>query len=560
MSVILIALFVSLSLAGNALNVKNQLILMPYPKSVSFQYLSTSSIQVKPNVQIQLSTNCDGDCKTFMNSNFNHSILYPLSRQTGVKDFRLSLHKQIDFPEIKPSIAAVIDKVLVELTGSEPFPALKIGIDESYSLEVNTQSIKIKAPTAYGARLALETLIQLIRIYEDKFVISQLPIMINDEPRFKWRGLMVDPSRNAISPEVFYKIVDGLASVKSNVLHIHLSDAQTFVFESKKYPKLSENGMYDQKFVLKQDFLKELVKYAASRGVIVYGEIDTPAHTASWNLGYPGVVANCWDYITSSAMRYGENVLSLNPANEETFKIIDALMEELSDVFGNDYVHIGGDEVWQSSWSKSAEYSQIKDFMNLKGLATLGELEAYFNKYAQQQVIAHNKQPVVWEEVYAKGSADKNTIVQVWDDIRLLKQAADDGYKAIFSSGFYLDKQMPMCRSYVPDSCVNTHSMWVWTNRDMYSNDPVKDMTDAEKQNVLGGEGCSWGESTDEQNFFDRVFQRFGAIAERLWSQETVTENESHEVRANYVRCLQLRRGFAKGAGPLYHSFCQTKN
>jgi len=521
---------------------------MPYPKSVSFQYLSASSIQVLDTVQIQLSSNCVEDCQTFLLSNFNQSISYPLSVQKGVKDFKLSLHKAIDFPEITPSIAAVVDKVYVEITGSEPFPALKIGIDESYSLEVNTQTIKIKAPTAYGARLAFETLIQLIRINNDKFVISQLPIMINDEPRFKWRGLMVDPSRNPLSPDMFYKIVDALASLKQNILHIHLSDAQTFVFESKKFPKLSENGMYDQKYVLKQDFLKNLVKYAASRGVIIYGEIDTPAHTASWNLGYPGVVADCWDYIASSQMRYGENVLSLNPANDQTFKIIDALMEELSDVFGSDYVHIGGDEVWQSSWSNSVEFPEIKGFMNLIGAATLGELEAYFNKYAQNQVLLHNKHPVVWEEVYAKGSADKNTIVQVWNDIRLLKQAADDGYKAIFSSGFYLDKQMPMCRSYVDGSCVNTHSMWVWTNRDMYSNDPVKDLTDAEKENVLGGEGCSWGESTDEQNFFDRVFQRFGAIAERLWSPETVVGDESHEVRANYVRCLQLRRGFLKGS------------
>ncbi|GAB1226056.1 hypothetical protein ENUP19_0274G0045 [Entamoeba nuttalli] len=496
-------------------------------------------------------------CINFLKSNFNHTISFPLQQQTGLQDFKVSLFKEIDLPRITPSISSVITDVAVELSSSSPMPKLQIGVDESYTLEVTTNSISIKAVTVYGARHAFETLLQLIRISSNKFVISQLPIKISDAPRFKWRGLMVDPSRNPLSPLMFKRIIDTLASVKANVLHIHLSDAQTFVFESKKYPLLHQKGMYDQSFVLTQSFLKELTQYGANRGVIVYGEIDTPAHTASWNLGYPGVVANCWDYIVSTSMRYGENVLSLNPANPNTFPIIDALMKELSDTFDTDYVHVGGDEVWTSGWSKSKEYSDIQKFMKSKGLNSLTELEGYFNKYAQEQVIHNGKHPVVWEEVFKKGNADKNTIVQVWDDIRLLQQVVNSGYKAIFSAGFYLDKQMPLCNSYDSSTCVNTHSMWVWTNRDMYDNDPVKSLSSSEKENVLGGEGCSWGESTDEQNFFDRVFQRYSAIAERLWSKESVVDKESHEVRANYLRCLDVRRDIMKGTGPLYHSFCQ---
>ena len=118
--------------------------------------------------------------------------------------------------------------------------------------------------------------------------------------------------------------------------------------------------------------------------------------------------------------------------------------------------------------------------------------------------------------------------------------------------------EMPLCSEYVDGSCQNPNHMWVWTNRDMYSNDPVKGLTPEQIENVLGGEACSWDESCDDQNFFDRVFQRYSAVAERFWSNQNVIDPESHEVRANYVRCLGLRRSFLKGTGPLYHSYCQV--
>lgn len=566
----LVILLINITLEGNALDVKNQLLLMPYPKKVQANYDSSDSIEVTKTLTYTVGDNCDEKCKEFLSDNFKHTITTGLEKQEGLEDFRLSLFKEIDLPQITPEIKNTIEAVNIILMGTttqipifsegEVFPPLKIGIDESYTLDINANEIKITAPTVYGARHAFETLLQLIRLFKKQFVISQLPISISDEPRFKWRGLLVDPARNVFTPGIFMRIVDALASTKANILHIHLSDGQTFVFESKEYPELSNKGMYDQTKVLTQDFIKELSAYGAKRGVIVYGEIDIPGHTASWNLGYPGVVADCWDYIVKENKNYGENIPCLNPTYEKTFDIISSVLKEVGLSFGSDYVHVGGDEVRTAAWSESKEYKQIKQYMTEKGITDLKGLEHYFNAYSQDAVVSNGKTPIVYEEVFSNQAVNKNSIVHIWSDIRLLSQAVDKGYKAIYSAGYYFDRQMPLCVSYDKENtCMNTHSMWVWTNRDMYGHDPTKNFTPEQLKNVLGGEGCSWDESCDEQNFFDRVFQRFSAVAERFWSEATLTEPNSHEVRANYFRCLNLRREIFKGTGPLYHSFCDLK-
>ena len=552
--ILLLATIISAAFAGNALNTEKDIILLPYPKSVSFEKNGPNAVQLTTALSYKIKGDCNDACKEFIKDNFEHSITTPLNKQKGLKNFRLSLFEAIDFPAVTPEISGEVKELSIELTGEQTFPKLEIGIDESYELSIKQTEITITAPNAFGVLHAFETLIQLIKTNEDTFYINELPILIQDEPRFKWRGLHVDPARNFILPDQFKTIVDSLASVKANVLHIHLTDGQQFTFESKLFPELSKKGMLDQRYVLTQDFLKELKAYGDKRGVIVFGEIDMPGHAASWGLGYPEVVANTWNYLVKIRALYGENRPALNPASPLTWEMIDGLVKELSEIF--DYVHVGGDEVRQTAWSKADEYEEIKKFMAEKGLSNLHELEVYFNKYSISQVIKNNKTPIVWEEVYRKSKLDKSTIVHVWSDIRMLKDVVSKGYKAIVSAGYYLDKQMPTCFSHIEGSCVNKFSFWVWTNRDMYSFDFLKDVDEANLENVLGGEACSWGESVDENNLLNRIFQRYSAFAERFWSQKEIVDPESHEVRANYLRCLNLRRGVFKNVGPLYHSYC----
>ncbi|ELP86081.1 beta-hexosaminidase alpha chain precursor, putative [Entamoeba invadens IP1] len=556
------ALLVFTVFAGNGNDVIGQLLLVPYPQKVEANIGSADSIHITPEITLNIPDVCKTNerCKTFVDNIFNHSVTFPLSRIQNLEDFRLSLHAAIDIPHITPidpTDITTIDLQFTSETAEEIRPVLKIGVDESYTLSVTKETISISVKTVFGLRHAFETFIQLVRMSDKKTYISQLPITISDFPRFKWRGLLVDPSRNQILPKTFYKIVDSLAAFKINILHLHISDAQTFLFESKKNPEFTKKASYSKKYILTQSFLKELIDYAELRGIIVYPELDMPAHAASWGKAYPGVGVDCWDYASKPTMHYGENLITMNPADENTFPLIESLIAELSDVFTSDYIHVGGDEVNQNCWKKCKELSVINEWMTNHSVKDFTGLESYFNKYSQDCVIANKKTPIVWEEVFKNNNADTTTIVQVWQNDPLLKQAVDAGYNTIYSSGFYQSSGDPDCKVYNESTCYDLYHMWVWTFKDFYANDPTKEFTEDELSKVYGMEGCSWGESCDDQNWFDRSQTRFMALAERFWSSKEMTDADSLEVRMNYVRCMNLRRGISKGMGPIYCNYCQ---
>ncbi|MCQ2818665.1 MAG: beta-N-acetylhexosaminidase [archaeon] len=548
--------------------VKNQLLIMPYPQSVSANFGGSDSVEISSDIKLNIvnsiknrmlleeNSECDANCKEFLNDNFKFSITDTLTNQKGLKDFRLSLHKQLDLEQIIPNIKGTLSTVTVRLTGEEVFPKLNIGICENYTLSISTSEIIIEAPTVYGARHAFETLSQIIRIYENKFIINQLPINIEDYPRFKWRGLLVDPVRGTFEPSMFYRIVDALAMLKNNIIHIHLSDGQQFLLETSKYENLAKKGAGDTTKIFTKDFIKQLVAYGRKRGVIIYGEVDIPGHSASWGLGYPGLVADCWNEIVSKKKNYGENNPALSPVYNETEEVIKDVVTELGDAFDFDYVHIGGDEVVTTAWSTAKEKEEIDKFMKEKGFKEYIELEGYLTKIAQQKILENKRYPVLYSELYVHGYAEKGSIVHIWSDGRLFNQTLQDGYKVIISTAYYLDKQMPLCKGYEKGSCDVTHNKWAWTYKDFYSFEPEDHIDPKLMDGFLGIEGCSWDESCDRENFFNRVFQRYFPIAERMWSSKAMKENNSAEIRGMYLRCLALRRKIYDGAGPISPTLC----
>lgn len=346
--------------------------------------------------------------------------------------------------------------------------------------------------------------------------------------------------------------------MKMNVLHIHLTDAQAFTLDVPDYPDLSVKGTYSQSQIFNQSHVHSLVEHARRKGVIIIPEIDMPAHTGSWNLGYPGAAIDCWDYIIKSKMNNGENILGLNPTySGDIFEMISKIIKHVSKTFDGQFMHVGGDEVNLKCYTQSKEYQDINNWMEKMGMSELKEVQFHFNNFAQSAVINNTMRPIVWEEVYQSGVIDKSSIVQVWNNISCLDAATRDGYQAIFSSGWYFDRQLPKCSKFVPNSCDSHNYMWVWTNRDFYKYDPVNSLSDAQKKLVIGGEACSWGESVDYMNFFERTFQRTAAVAERLWSKSSLIDANNHEVRADYFRCTLLRKGMNIQFGPLYHNFCE---
>ena len=369
--------------------------------------------------------------------------------------------------------------------------------DESYSLVVSSAQVKLSAATVVGALHGMETLLQLI---ECEHGSCHLPaVKIEDSPRFRWRGLMIDVSRHFEPVSMIERTLDGMAVVKLNVFHWHLSDDQGFRAESKRFPKLTGMGSNGQFYT--QEQMREVVAYARARGIRVVPEFDMPGHSVSWLIGYP-------EYSSSAAPTqlptvFGIHDESLDPTEDKTYKFLDALIEEMGQIFPDAYFHIGGDENTGKAWR---ENPKIAAFMKAKGIKDTDALQAYFNQRLLPILTKHGKHMIGWDEVLTPG-LPKDVIVQSWRGGDSLAKGARQGYTGILSAPYYLDGMK--------------------TAEEHYLADPIPagvSLTEEEKARILGGEVCMWSEHLNERTIDSRIWPRTAAIAERFWSPASVRD------------------------------------
>lgn len=427
---------------------------------------------------------------------------------------------------------------------------LSLGVDESYSLSVTFSggrvTAQVKAGTVFGALYALESLSQLIQWDADvsAYFIEGLPTTITDSPRFPWRGLLVDTARHYLHPNTIKSAIDVLAYNKYNVLHWHVTDAQSFPIESKLYPKLTL-GAYNKRAVYSHEVVRDIVSYGFSRGVRVLPEFDIPGHAAGFSYGYPEVTANC--------PRYSGNInnVALDVSNPFTYELLKGFLGEMAGLFSDEYMHLGGDEVVFGCWFNDPKIAQ---WAASKGFSHGAQIEQYFEQQLQAMVLPGfqnqiNKKMVVWEELFENGvSLRSDIIVQVWSSRDLLQQVLNAGHQALLSQGYYLDKQIPN-----PDQ---TFYEWVDTWKNFYTNEPLNglSLTPAQKKLLLGGEAAMWSEQVDDTNFHSRVWPRASATGERLWSPQHVNDVSAATPRLAAFRCHLARRGV--GGGPVMPDFC----
>jgi hexosaminidase len=371
-------------------------------------------------------------------------------------------------------------------------PAL--GDDESYTLDVDAQHVALHAHTEIGALRGMETVLHLVQPEGNGFVLPA--VHIEDAPRFPWRGLLLDPGRHFLPVEVIYRTLDGMAAVKLNVLHWHLTEDQGFRIESKTFPKLQ--GLGSDGLYYTQQQVKAVVAYAAARGIRVVPEFDMPGHSTSWMVGYPQLGSAPGPYEVKHT--FGIHDQALNPINDGTYRFLDAFFAEMSTLFPDAYVHIGGDESNGKQWGANPA---IQAFMKAHGMTTTQELQAYFNKRVQAVLARHHKKMVGWDEVL-NPKLSPDVVVQVWHSNRFLADAARQGHEGIYSQPYYLD---------------NSH-----TAASMFLADPVPEgasLTPEQLKGILGGEACMWGEHVRGESIDSRIWPRTAAVAERLWSPET---------------------------------------
>ena len=390
-------------------------------------------------------------------------------------------------------------------------PIQDVNEDEGYTLDVSASGAKLTAPNALGVIHGLQTFLQLVEVTPGGFVASA--VHIEDSPRFPWRGLTIDVSRHFISVATLKRNIDGMAAVKMNVLHLHLSDDQGFRIASRQFPKLVEMGSDGQYFTKAE--IRDLIDYASDRGVRVVPEFDMPGHSTAWFVGYPELASGPGPY--QIERRWGIFDPVMDPSREQTYEFLDKFIGEMSELFPDHYFHIGGDEVNGKQWDANPK---IQEFMRVHHLKNNQELQEYFTLRVQKIVSRHHKIMVGWDEILAPGMP-KNSVIQSWRGQDSLAAAAKQGYSGILSSGYYLDAMAPA--------------------KKYYSVDPMSDadatLNADQQKRILGGEACMWAEFITDDNIDSRIWPRAAAISERLWSASQV-----HDVNSMYLRLSAVSR------------------
>jgi hexosaminidase len=478
-----------------------QLNLMPMPSSVQTK---TGQLVIDTSFTVGI----DGRTDALVQRSVG-LFLDDLRRQTGMAPLDMKL---TDAGQAK----------LVVYSQHENKRVQELGEDESYSLEINSAGAKLDAATPLGVMRGLQTFLQLVQTTAYGFAAPA--IAIQDNPRFPWRGLMIDVGRHFIPLDVLKRNLDGMAAVKLNVFHWHLSDNQGFRVESKKFPKLQEMGSDDLYYT--QDEVRDLIAYARERGIRVVPEFDMPGHSTAWFVGYPELASGPGPY--EIERKWGVFDPAMDPTEERTYKFLDVFIGEMAALFPDQYFHIGGDEVNGKEWDANPK---IQAFMRAHGFKTNQDLQAYFNTRVQKIVAKHGKTMVGWDEIL-RPDLPKDIVVQSWRGQDSLAAAAKLGYRGILSYGYYLDLMWPASRHYAVDPM----------------SDAAANLTAEEKKQILGGEACMWSEYVSPENIDSRIWPRAAAIAERLWSPQGMTDANSM-----YQRLQQISR-WLDGLGLTHNS------
>jgi hexosaminidase len=453
--------------------------LMPWPASISEQ---TGSLPITSSFSIATAGAGSSDPRVQAAVERAYTRL---TRQTGIP---------LSPKEGTPTLLIIVES-------SDHKGPQKLGDNERYSLAISGAQARLSADYPLGALRSLETLLQLVQQNGSGFFIPA--VTIQDEPRFPWRGLSLDVSRHFIPIDGVKRTIDGLAAVKLNVLHWHLSDDQGFRVESKKYPRLQQYGSSGLYYT--QAEVRDVIAYARDRGVRIVPEFDMPGHSQSWLPGYPKLGARSGSFELYPAYVGYSDVM--DPTKDYTYHFLEGFIGEMAKLFPDEYFHIGGDEVGSREWKSSPK---IRAFMRKHHLANASQLQMYFNQRVLKIVSKQGKHLEGWDEVL-QPDLPKSIVIESWRGQESLWKAARNGYGVILSAGYYLNLMRPAADHYAVDPLRN----------------PPADLAAEQLKLILGGEAAMWEELCTAENLDSRLWPRLAAIAERFWSPASVTDTAS---------------------------------
>ncbi|RTY91917.1 beta-N-acetylhexosaminidase [Flavobacterium sp. RSP46] len=487
------------SFVSNAQITTEQLNLMPWPQNIK---LTAGTFALSKKFKVNITGNPNP--RIFIGAT---NFLRRLDGRTGLFLEQSFLTEVNESPEAELQINCVRNG------------KIEINEDESYELKIASNQITINATSDLGALHGLETLLQLLQNNSTSFYFPV--VEISDSPRFTWRGLMIDAARHFQPVDVIKRNLDAMASMKMNVFHWHLADDQGWRIELKNHPKLTELAS-DGNFYTQEE-IKNIVKYADERGILVIPEIDVPGHASALLTAYPEIGSKVGEGEITYEVQRNSGIFNatLDPINPKTYEVLSSIFDEVCPLFPSSYFHIGGDENNGKEWNANPAIQQFKKDNNL---ASNHDLQTYFNMKLIPILKKYNKKLMGWEEIMTENMS-KDAIIHAWRGTNegqeaggALIKAAKSGYNTVLSNGYYIDLMLG----------IESH----------YLNDPIPKkiiLSPVEKARVLGGEAAMWSELVTPLNIDSRIWPRTAAIAERLWSDESVTDMNSLRKRLKTI-------------------------
>ena len=478
--------------------------------------------------------------------------------------FKIKEEEKDFFKKIQ-NITEVSNIVFNTTAGCEiVFLKKKLQADE-YKIFIDKNLITINYSDYGGKLYSIITLVQLINFYKSKLPLG----LIEDKPSLSWRGMHLDCARQFYTIAEIKRLFDYMCFFKLNRFHWHLTDNEAWRVELKCYPDLTAQGAYrgyNKKIppfygagydrsggYYSRSEIKELIEYAKQRNIEIMPEIDLPAH--SWTLLQimPELRDSTSNISSEDVGNYPDN--TINPALEETHTFLENILEELSEIFSFNIIHVGVDERPKESWEGSPK---VIEFMKKNNISSFDELQDdYMNKIIST-LKDNQKLTAAWNEAAlpphndigsagSAGKVDKSCIIFAWEhpDVGLL--SAKKGFKTVLCPGqkTYFD----MAHN---NSTYERGICWAATIevKEVFEWQPLKDYQPKEIENVLGIQGQLWSETITDKDYFDSMINpRLAALAEIAWSSKA--KRTWSQFRSSLIKNME----YMTKMGWKFHSF-----
>ena len=422
---------------------------------------------------------------------------------------------------------------------------------EAYTLDINRRKTVVKASGLNGFNYAIQTIKQMlpVEIYGKTEAPGKewtlLCCEIEDEPRFGYRGMHLDESRHFFGMDAVKRYLDIMEIHKLNTLHWHLTDDQGWRVEIKKYPKLTEVGSIRKKTVIghifrskdydttpygngmwyTQDQIREIIEYAAAKGITIIPEIDLPGHMLAALAAYPELGCTGGPYDVWGDWGISDDVLCVG--KEQTMQFLENVLSEICDLFPSEYIHIGGDECPKVRWEKCPRCQAKIRELGLKANEEYQPehfLQGYVMSRMEKFINSKGKRIIGWDEIL-EGEVAPNATIMSWRGVAGGLQAVHLGHDAIMTPNtfYYLDYYQSLDKEKEPLAIGGYLPI-----EKCYSYEPfVEGMTEQEKAHVLGVQANLWTEYiATESHLQYMLLPRMAALSEVQWCQP---ENKSWE-------------------------------